>query len=480
MASTRPLYGKAGNITCYEIAVSNGRDMNGKPIRSTLRWVPEPGMTRSQMEKAVTRAAIEFEDKIKRGDKVDSKITFAEYAAAFMARKEKVLKYRTAESYRYLLQRTNEALGHIKLRELRPDHITGFMDNLREGGIRQGQDKAVSNKLVPMLKERKLSREKLAAMAGLSGYTVDMAAHGKRVSLASAEKLAAALDIQVEKLFVVLKNTKPLSEKTVQEYYTLINTILKDAYKNGYIDFNAAERVDRPKAESREVECFQPEEVAAILKALDGEGVPLKWRLITHLLIITGCRRGEVAGLRWSQIEWDKNKLLINNTLLYSPERGLYADSTKTKKPRRVTIPAETVALLREYRVWYEAEKGSYGDYWQQAMTEDKLEYEQRWHGSDYVFIQEGGWPLHPDSINGWLDVFAKEHGLPSIHPHKFRHTQASLLIYGGADVVSVSKRLGHAKTSTTTDIYAHFIEDADERNAESIADAVLRAGQSG
>ena len=82
---------------------------------------------------------------------------------------------------------------------------------------------------------------------------------------------------------------------------------------------------------------------------------------------------------------------------------------------------------------------------------------------------------MHPDSVTTWLDRFSKRHGLPHINPHKFRHTMASLLIYNGTDVLTVSKRLGHAQVSTTTDIYSHAIKEADERAAESIADVVLR-----
>ncbi|MGD9559677.1 MAG: tyrosine-type recombinase/integrase [Oscillospiraceae bacterium] len=480
MASTRPLYGKDGRITCYEICVANGRDLNGKQIRHTMRWVPEPNMTPAKAEKAVRRVADDFEDRIKRGGMVDSKITFAAYAADFIQRKEKVLKHRTVENYRYLLERTNAAIGHIKLQELRPGHITSFLDNLREGGIRQDQDRAITNKLVPLLQKKKLSREKLAAMAGLSVYTIDMAAHGKRIKLASAEKIAAALNMPLTKLFTVMKSTKPLSGKTILEYFSMIHTILKDAYKAGYIDFVVTDRVDRPKAESHEVEALQPAELAAVLKALECEDIPLKWKVIVHLLIITGCRRGEIIGLRWSKIDWQNRKILIDSTLIYSTKKGLYVNSAKTGKPRRITIPAETVELLKEYRRWYDAEKASYGELWQRATQESKQDYERQWRGSDFMFVQEGGWPMHPDSVGGWLAGFTKANHLPPINPHKFRHTQASLLIYSGADVVSVAKRLGHAQVSTTTDIYAHIIEDADEQNAESIADAVLRAGKSG
>ena len=80
---------------------------------------------------------------------------------------------------------------------------------------------------------------------------------------------------------------------------------------------------------------------------------------------------------------------------------------------------------------------------------------------------------MHPDSPTDWLANFAKRHDLPPIHPHKFRHTQASLLISEGVDILTVSKRLGHAKVSTTLDIYSHVLAKSD-RQASDALDALI------
>ena len=74
-----------------------------------------------------------------------------------------------------------------------------------------------------------------------------------------------------------------------------------------------------------------------------------------------------------------------------------------------------------------------------------------------------------------WEVLVSKKYNLPHIHPHAFRHTMASLLIYNGTDTLTVSKRLGHTKVSTTLDIYSHALKKADAEAAESIADFVLR-----
>ena len=116
--------------------------------------------------------------------------------------------------------------------------------------------------------------------------------------------------------------------------------------------------------------------------------------------------------------------------------------------------------LLKEYRAWQDGERVRLGSYYQYQ---------------GYIFSRDNGGPMHPDSPDIWLRKFSKRHGLPHIYPHKFRHTMASLLYYNGADSVSISKRLGHAQVSTTANIYAHVIKEADERNADILADVFAK-----
>ena len=89
--------------------------------------------------------------------------------------------------------------------------------------------------------------------------------------------------------------SEPLSVKTVLEHHRLISTVLKEAEREMIVQYNAAAKAKPPKLPQKEAETFQPEEVAAIRGALEHE--PLKWKAITHLLLVSGCRRGEIAGL---------------------------------------------------------------------------------------------------------------------------------------------------------------------------------------
>ena len=458
MANVRKIEGKTG--ISYKITVAGGRTKDGKQVRHFMTWRPVPGMTERQIEKAVQKAAFEFEQQIELGFVADNRQTFSEYAEYVIALKERNgAKRRTVERYRELLRRIDAAIGHLKLADIRPQHLNIFYSNLGEEGIRQSIVKATPKKdIARMMKEKKLTSAALSRSSGMAASTFSPAIHGKTVSKHTADTLAAALGYKTESLFKLFQDKTPLSNKTILEYHRLISTMLSQAEKEMLIQYNPARRATPPKIERSEVESFQPEELDKILSCLEQE--PIKWRTITHLLIVTGCRRGEIMGLHWDAIDWKGRQLRIDRALLYTAESGIYEGTTKTGEARFIKVPQETIDVLKQYRAYFDGLR---------------LKNKDRWIESGYVFTRDDGGIMNPDNITQWLANFAKRHDLPPIHPHAFRHTMASLLIYNGTDVLTVSKRLGHAKVSTTTDIYSHAIKAADERAAECVADVILR-----
>ena len=457
MAHIEKRTGKNGDT--YRITVSAGY-VNGKQKKHQTTWKPPAGLTARQEEKALQRAAFEFEERILQGFLADEKKTFAEYAEYAIALKERRgAKHNTIYGYKKLLPRINAAIGHIKLSSLLPSHLNTCYDNLAETGIRTVEPRATAKMDIrKLLKDKGLSIMAGAKLARISHSTLTSACDGRRIFLSKATPIAQLFDTDIKALFKIEHNDTPLSNKTIREYHSLISSILTQAERDMLVQYNAASRAIAPRIDTREASTLQPDEVIAVRDAL--ELVPFKWKTLMHLFLLTGCRRGEIAGLKWSKIDWDNNLLKIDKTLLYSEDVGLYEDSTKTRQTRYIKLPAETMQLLKEHK---------------KQQLELKLQNGDRWQAADYVFTRNNGLPLHPDTITNWIGDFWKKNNLPHLTARKLRHTHASLLYFNNKDSITISKRLGHSRVSTTTDIYSHLILLADEQASESVADVVLR-----
>ena len=300
MATIEKLTGKTG--TTYRITVYSGFDTRGKRIRHRQTYNPNPGMTPRQIEKAVQRAATDFERSIEQGFVLDNRQTFADYAAYVLDLKERSgTKSKTLDRYRELMGRINQAIGHMKLADIRPQHLNSFYKNLSEPGIRETCGIATSKiDLAAWLKANKKSRAGIARAAGVAASTVSATAQGHPIQEAKAEAIARAMGKRLGDVFTVEYDMEPLSDRTVLAYHRPISIILAQAEKEMLVPYNAAAKATPPKAAKKAPNYFQPKTISEILKALEAE--PLKWQLITHLLLVTGCRRGEIMGLKWDKV----------------------------------------------------------------------------------------------------------------------------------------------------------------------------------
>ena len=458
MPSIKKIHTKSG--LSFKITVSCGYDERYRKRCHYKTWKAPETWSEQRAEREAQKVAFEFENSIKLGFQPDNNKTFAEYAEYVIDLKEHTgTKHSTIELYKHLCERIIPAIGHIKLTDLRPQHLNRLYIDLLQNCTKHVLDKAHSKvDLGALLTERQISRAELAKLSRLNAVTITAACRGQVIRKSSADAIAAALDIPPKKLFEYILNTDHLAVKTVLQHHHFISTVLSQAEKEMIVTYNAAARATLPRAQRKKINYFQPDEIFRILQALESE--PLKWRTITHLLIVTGARRGEIMGLKWENVHLDERYLYIEVNLRYSKARGIYEETPKTGETRFIPIPDETVALLREYRAEQEHLHELNGD---------------RWQDTGFLFTRDDGQVMHPDSITAWLSKFSKRHDLPHVNPHAFRHTVASVLIANHTDVVTVARQLGHSSPATTEMYYAHLIEQSRVQAGECIADVMLR-----
>ncbi len=271
----------------------------------------------------------------------------------------------------------------------------------------------------------------------------------KLPDITSAQISALLLDIQAS----------GKAHATVIKAYTILHSLFKMAYLGDMIPKNPMDKVERPKPRKDEIQAAEPQaytaaEIKQLFDVLDTE--PLKWRALVQLLIDTGIRRGECCALRWENIDFSSGAVAISGNLCYTPAKGIYLDTPKNGHRRTVYVGTETLSLLRQLRTEQAAKAFS-----------------------AYVFTQEGSpEPMHPQSPTRHLKKLSARCGLTDLHPHKLRHTFASVAITNGADVASVSEALGHADKSTTLRMYTHASAESISRTGQIVRDAIKKAGQ--
>lgn len=162
------------------------------------------------------------------------------------------------------------------------------------------------------------------------------------------------------------------------------------------------------------------------------------------LTIDTGIRLSELAGIKWSDINIANKTLEISRQRQYVNGYGIFEKLPKTESGVRIITLSDTVIdLLNQYR---------------KEQLENRLRMGSMWHDSQNVFIHEDGKPLHPHRPYRWFMEFLERNNLPKITFHQTRHTNASLMIAAGIDIVTLSGRLCHADKNVTLNTYSHLI----------------------
>ncbi len=243
--------------------------------------------------------------------------------------------------------------------------------------------------------------------------------------------------------------------RTIQLVHVTLNCAFGQAVKEGLIGHNPLDGVERPKVETKHFEIFTEEQARDFLTAAQGH----KYEALYYLALTTSLRKGEILGLRWTDVDWTKGTLKVERQLQQANWRAATLVPTKTKSSRRmIKLGHRALAMLEDHRQKQEQEKLLAGDRWQE-------------HGM--IFTTSIGTYIDQTKVSREFKALLRKANLPEIRFHDLRHTSLSFLLDRGTPVNTVQKRAGHSKASVTTDIYGHALDRSDEIAAEEIEDIV-------
>jgi len=277
-------------------------------------------------------------------------------------------------------------------------------------------------------------------------------------------KLQKLTGSQVNALYAKLADTgrkdgkTGLSPMTIHHVHACLHKACKDAVRWGHISRNPLDAADPPRKKgdgTKEMKTWTKEQVKAFLGAMQDERLSPLW----HTIAMTGMRRGEAIGLRWSDVDLEGGRLAVRRALIPNG-RDVVVSEPKTVKGRRViAVDPGTVEVLKAQAARQLEEQGK----WDEAWVETGL-----------VFTQENGEALDPESVSRYWRQAVKKAMLPKIRLHDLRHTHATLALQAGIHPKVVSERLGHATVSITLDTYSHAIPAMQEEAAALIAGLVF------
>ena len=253
------------------------------------------------------------------------------------------------------------------------------------------------------------------------------------------------------------KPDQGLSDRTVRYVAAILHRAFKDAVRWGRLTRNPSDAADPPQATSAavraELRTWTAEELASFLKqsASENDRLHPAW----NFLALTGCRRGEALGLRWSDVDLQAATVSIRQTLIVVNHEPLFGTPKTGAGTRVIDLDQATTRSLRSLR---------------KRQLEERLVMGDGWPNHDLVFTHADGRLLHPERFSREFSRRIERYALPVIRLHDLRHTWATLALKSGIHPKVVQERLGHATINVTLDTYSHVTAGMQREAAEAIA----------
>ena len=246
------------------------------------------------------------------------------------------------------------------------------------------------------------------------------------------------------------KNKEGMSNRTLLLVHAVLHRAFNQALKWGIVIRNPVQAVNRPKFKHKEMKTLTDSQVRTLLSY----AVTSRFEVLYWLAVTTGLRRGELLGLKWSDLDWANHRIRVQRQLQRLPSGLEFSEPKSSAGKRVIAVGDSTIAGLRKHVGF---------------QSKERQEAEEAWHENDLIFPSPIGTPMDPDNMCHEFKRLLVEAGLPDIRFHDLRHTAATLMLQQGVHPKIVQERLGHSDISLTLGTYSHVLPVMQDEAAETM-----------
>ncbi|MGG3624356.1 site-specific integrase [Bacillus gobiensis] len=245
-----------------------------------------------------------------------------------------------------------------------------------------------------------------------------------------------------------------LSERYIEYIYTVLYGALEKAVDWELIIKNPLKKVDIPRGRRRKTITWSREELNRFLD--HAKFSDITYYMAFKLDAYTGLRRGELLGLKWSDVDFSENRINVSRSLIYDKQGFRFGPVKTEKSERSVKVDKKVMEELRSYKA---------------KQSELKMAIRSEYDDQNLIFARKDGQPIYFRTFTTVFNRSIKEANVPKIRVHDIRHTHATLMLEAGASLKDVQERLGHSSIQMTGDIYAHVSPVMQEKSSQAFSD---------
>lgn len=451
MASIRKR-GETFTITAYM-----GYDEQGKQRKKTTTYRPPDGVTAGKAEKLARAFAATWEEKIRGYVALDENRTFAELAEWYYSTvAPQTLKPNVLVNYRKgIYDHILPVIGREKLKNITPPMLDSLFAELQRSGNMEQHFRLKDKALFDSVK-----RDDFAEKSGINRTTIYTLLRGETVSRATAEKVAAALGMRVDKAFDDMTEKRGLSGASTNKLKLNLSAIFTAAVKKEIMRRNPCKLVTPPKVDTAPAAYLNEQQCHELLDLLSQQP-DFQFEVIINLFIASGIRAGELSALYWDDINLETGMMFIRHTLVKVGAEYVRQEPKTIDSTRRIILPEYITGLLKKHKA---------------LQTEQRFKLGTAWKDKNLVFTNlSGGFYLGTNMNNKLKRIIAGSDLPQDLHLHSMRHTHASLLINSDVAARVIADRLGHSTTKTTLDTYSHVFAESEARAMQAVDMALFR-----